>query len=31
MDDRGDGQDGDAQDSYMGAFDAKHSELGITL
>ena len=31
MGDRRDAQDGDAQDGYMCAFDAKHSELSVTL
>jgi hypothetical protein len=31
MDDRKDTQDGDAQDSYLCAFDAEHSKLSVTL
>jgi hypothetical protein len=31
MDDQGDTQNGDAQNSYVCAFDSEHSELGITL
>ena len=31
MDDWGNTQDGDAQDGYLCAFDAEHSDLGITL
>ena len=30
-DDRRDTQDGDAQDSYLCAFDAEHSDLSITF